>query len=82
MWPALAPPVARAIMSNFAERMSTSFPLPSSPHCAPNITSTMLKIVNLFDCIVRVVWYFFNSEPGLRNLTDLGNQPGSDKEMF
>ena len=38
--PALFPPAQRAQMSKLAERMSTSLPLPSSPHCDPSTTVT------------------------------------------
>ena len=36
--PALFPPAHRAHISKSAERMSTSLPLPSSPHCEPSTT--------------------------------------------
>lgn len=39
--PALFPPAKRAQMSMSAESMSTSLPLPSSPHCAPSTAVTV-----------------------------------------
>src|SRR5260370_52148 len=39
VWPALCPPWYRATMENFSANRSTTFPLPSSPHCAPNTTT-------------------------------------------
>jgi hypothetical protein len=39
--PALFPPAKRAQMSTSAESMSTSLPLPSSPHCAPSTAVTL-----------------------------------------
>src|SRR5438552_3669091 len=40
VWPALLPPANRATTLTWGVRMSTTFPLPSSPHCVP--TTTML----------------------------------------
>src|SRR5262245_45451591 len=40
VWPALAPPPQRATTWAFSVRRSTTFPLPSSPHCAPTTTTT------------------------------------------
>ena len=40
VWPALFPPANLAQMSTSADSMSTSLPLPSSPHCAPRTTVT------------------------------------------
>ena len=45
--PALLPPAQRAHISTSDERISTSFPLPSSPHCAPSTTETMAIRVNI-----------------------------------
>ena len=42
--PALLPPAHRAQMSKSADRISTSLPLPSSPHCAPRTTVTAASI--------------------------------------
>ena len=38
--PALFPPAKRAQMSTSADSISTSLPLPSSPHCAPRTAVT------------------------------------------
>src|SRR5207249_4707075 len=40
VWPALLPPANRATTLTWGARRSTTFPLPSSPHCVP--TTTML----------------------------------------
>src|SRR3989454_12030764 len=37
-WPALLPPWKRTTTSAPAARRSTTFPLPSSPHCVPMMT--------------------------------------------
>lgn len=42
VWPALFPPWQRAQRSTVAQRISTSFPLPSSPHWEPRTTVTPL----------------------------------------
>ena len=41
--PALLPPAQRAHTSTSADRMSTSLPLPSSPHCEPSTTVTAMR---------------------------------------
>jgi len=41
VWPALFPPANRAQISTSADSMSTSLPLPSSPHCDPRTTVTV-----------------------------------------
>lgn len=40
VWPALLPPAHRAQTSISADRISTNFPFPSSPHCEPSTTVT------------------------------------------
>ena len=45
--PALLPPAQRAHTSTSDERISTSFPFPSSPHCAPSTTETIAIRVNI-----------------------------------
>src|SRR3989442_4471057 len=44
VWPALLPPANRATTFTWGARMSTIFPLPSSPHCMP--TTTMLGMAH------------------------------------
>src|SRR5213592_148464 len=44
VWPALLPPANRATTFTWGARMSTIFPLPSSPHCVP--TTTMLGMAH------------------------------------
>src|SRR5882762_4809862 len=44
VWPALLPPANRATTFTCGARMSTTFPLPSSPHCVP--TTTMLGMAH------------------------------------
>src|SRR5947209_6887772 len=44
VWPALLPPAKRATTFTWGARMSTTFPLPSSPHCVP--TTTMLGMAH------------------------------------
>src|SRR4051812_27156571 len=39
VWPALAPPWKRTTTSAHEVKRSTIFPFPSSPHCAPTITT-------------------------------------------
>ena len=51
VWPALGPPWKRAITSYLGVRTSTTFPLPSSPHCKPRSTSTFPVIVFYIDFI-------------------------------
>ena len=47
VWPALFPPAKRAQMSASADRISTSLPLPSSPHCAPRTAVTAPMMMTL-----------------------------------
>src|SRR5260370_1831951 len=44
VWPALLPPANRATTFTCGVRRSTTFPLPSSPHCVP--TTTMLGMTH------------------------------------
>src|SRR5712692_4489880 len=44
VWPALLPPANRATTFTCGVRRSTTFPLPSSPHCVP--TTTMLGMAH------------------------------------
>mmetsp|Transcript_36669 Transcript_36669/g.95338 ORF Transcript_36669/g.95338 Transcript_36669/m.95338 type:complete len:227 (-) Transcript_36669:2-682(-) len=41
VWPAFAPPLKRAQTCASFAMMSTNFPLPSSPHCAPSTTENL-----------------------------------------
>src|ERR1022692_441466 len=40
-------------MENFSEKRSTTLPLPSSPHCAPNTTMFPMFLLKTSHCTVR-----------------------------
>src|SRR3954447_9419114 len=44
VWPALAPPWKRTTTSAHEVKRSTTFPFPSSPHCAPTITTLDMEL--------------------------------------
>src|SRR2546428_13979687 len=44
VWPALLPPWKRTTTSAPAARRSTTFPLPSSPHCVPMMTVAGIRL--------------------------------------
>ena len=61
VWPAFGPPWKRVMTSYFGVRTSTTLPLPSSPHCNPNNTSTdfMIGVCGYFYCCLFLFRCFF-----------------------
>src|SRR4029453_1511918 len=55
VWPALFPPAYRATTLTCGARRSTTFPLPSSPHCVP--TTTILGMAHTSE---YAFWMFEN----------------------
>src|SRR5436853_2889458 len=53
VWPALLPPAKRATTFTYGASVSTTLPLPSSPHCVP--TTTMLGMASTSEYLL---WMF------------------------
>src|SRR5437867_2732893 len=68
VWPALLPPANRATTFTWGARMSTIFPLPSSPHCVP--TTTMLGMAHSPDAS--------SGEWAMPNIVVVGTQWGDE----
>src|SRR5262245_529701 len=64
VWPALFPPAYRATTFTWGASRSTTFPLPSSPHCVP--TTTMLGMAHTSKDALRMLENLTDSQHALR----------------
>src|SRR5262252_1045480 len=69
VWPALLPPAKRATTFTCGASMSTTFPLPSSPHCVP--TTTMLGMAATSEDAFWMIQDLTNSQPALRSVREI-----------
>src|SRR5438874_630140 len=72
VWPALLPPANRATTFTCGARRSTTFPLPSSPHCVP--TTTMLGMAHTSEEARRVGQELGDHERALRSVREVERQ--------
>src|SRR5256885_1723972 len=72
VWPALLPPANRATTFTCGARRSTTFPLPSSPHCVP--TTTMLGMAHTSEEARRVGQELGDHERALRSVRQVERQ--------
>src|SRR5215467_12370168 len=69
VWPALLPPAKRATTFTCGASMSTTFPLPSSPHCVP--TTTMLGMACTSEYALRVDEDLADRQDALRSVRQI-----------
>src|SRR5438874_1576846 len=68
VWPALLPPANRATTLTCGARRSTTFPLPSSPHCVP--TTTMLGMAHTSPALGQILEHVLRPLQHLRDRHD------------
>src|SRR6267142_1692757 len=66
VWPALLPPAKRATTFTCGASISTTLPLPSSPHCVP--TTTMLGMASTFKYALWMVEDLSDPQHALRSV--------------
>src|SRR6266478_1383597 len=69
VWPALLPPAKRATTFTCGARMSTTLPLPSSPHCVP--TTTMLGMASTSKYALWMVEDLSDHQHALRSVCEI-----------
>src|SRR5262247_3652732 len=72
VWPALLPPAYRATTFTCGASRSTTFPLPSSPHCVP--TTTMLGMVHPSKDVLRMLEDLTDRQHALRSVREAHRQ--------
>src|SRR5207249_10258448 len=72
VWPALFPPAKRATTFTCGARMSTTFPLPSSPHCVP--TTTMLGMAHSSEYALWMLENVADRQHALRSVRQVHRQ--------
>src|SRR5688572_913466 len=90
VWPALLPPLYRTTTSTCGPMMSTTLPLPSSPHCVPTTTMLgMLRTSRVFEVPIGRRENLSHDERALaapdevhrQQLTGVGSRTADDEDV-